>query len=178
MAERATIARPYAKAAFAYARENGRVAEWSRWLGVAREVVLSDEYSQLMRSPNIPLSQLVDLIASICGADLDVPGRALLSLLMENQRVASLPEIAEHFEALAAEDQNVAEVEIVSAVQLDESQRERLAAAMRRRLQRDVRLDCKVDPALIGGAIVRSGDFVIDGSLRGRLERLMNAVVG
>jgi F-type H+-transporting ATPase subunit delta len=172
MAERATIARPYAKAAFAYARENGRVAEWARWLGVAREVVLSDEYSRLAQSPGVQVSQLVELIASICGADLDAPGRAFLSLLMENQRVDYLPEIAEHFEALAAEDQNVAEVEIVSAVQLDESQRERLAAAMRRRLQRDVRLDCRVDPALIGGAIVRSGDLLIDGSLKGKLERL------
>src|SRR5262245_25658080 len=172
MAERATIARPYAKAAFAYARENGRVADWSRWLGIAREVVLSDEYARLAQSPDVQVPQLVELIASICGDNIDSHGRAFLSLLMENQRVDYLPELAEHFDALAADDQNVAEVEIVSAVQLDEAQRELLAAAMRKRLQRDVRLDCWVDPTLIGGAIVRSGDLLIDGSLKGKLERL------
>ena len=172
MAERATIARPYAKAAFAYARENGRVADWARWLGVARQVVSSDDYARLAQSPDVHTSQLVELIESICGSDLDANGRAFLALLAENQRVDYLPEIAEHFAALVADDQNVAEVEVVSAVPLDDEQQQRLAAAMRKRLQRDVRLSCKVDPTLIGGAIVRSGDLLIDGSLKGKLERL------
>jgi len=172
MAERATIARPYAKAAFAYARENGRVADWARWLGTARQVVSSDDYARLAQSPGIHASQLVELIESICGSDLDANGRAFLALLAENQRVDYLPEIAEHFDALVADDQNVAEVEVVSAVALDDAQQQRLAAAMRKRLQRDVRLSCKVDPALIGGAVVRSGDLLIDGSLKGKLERL------
>jgi len=172
MAERATIARPYAKAAFAYARENGRVADWARWLGTARQVVSSDDYARLAQSPGIHTSQLVELIESICGSDLDANGRAFLALLAENQRVDYLPEIAEHFDALVADDQNVAEVEVVSAVALDDAQQQRLAAAMRKRLRRDVRLSCKVDPALIGGAVVRSGDLLIDGSLKGKLERL------
>jgi len=172
MAERATIARPYAKAAFAYARENGRVADWARWLGTARQVVSSDDYARLAQSPGIHASQLVELIESICGSDLDANGRAFLALLAENQRVDYLPEIAEHFDALVADDQNVAEVEVVSAVALDDAQQQRLAAAMRKRLRRDVRLSCKVDPALIGGAVVRSGDLLIDGSLKGKLERL------
>jgi len=172
MAERATIARPYAKAAFAYARENGRVADWARWLGTARQVVSSDDYARLAQSPGIHASQLVELIESICGSDLDANGRAFLALLAENQRVDYLPEIAEHFDALVADDQNVAEVEVVSAVALDDAQQQRLAAAMRKRLRRDVRLSCRVDPALIGGAVVRSGDLLIDGSLKGKLERL------
>jgi len=71
-----------------------------------------------------------------------------------------------------ADDQNVADVEVVSAVALDESQQQRLAAALQKRLQRQVRLQCSVDPTLIGGAIVRSGDLLIDGSLKGKLERL------
>jgi hypothetical protein len=94
MAERATIARPYAKAAFAAAREQGRLAEWSRWLGNARGVVLSEEFRLLERSPGVSAAQLEELIAGICGADLDAQGRALLGLLTENGRLDFLPEIA------------------------------------------------------------------------------------
>ena len=172
MAERSTIARPYAKAAFSYARENGRVADWKGWLGVAREIVSSDEYALLARSPGVQPSQLTDLIVSICADGLDAGGRAFVDLLSENHRIDYLPEIAEQFDALVTDDQNIAEVEIVSAVALDDSQRQLLAGAMRKRLQRDVRLTCTVDPTLIGGAIVKSGDLLIDGSLKGKLERL------
>ena len=178
MAERATIARPYAKAAFAAAREQGRLAEWSRWLGNAREVVLSEEFRLLESSPGVSAAQLEDLIAGICGADLDAQGRALLGLLTENRRLDFLPEIATQFKALEAEDQNVADVEIVSATALGDEQKARLAAALRTRLRRDVRLQCTVDPGLIGGAVVRSGDLLIDGSMKGKLERLETELTG
>ena len=178
MAERATIARPYAKAAFAAAREQGRLAEWSRWLGNAREVVLSEEFRLLESSPGVSAAQLEDLIAGICGADLDAQGRTLLGLLTENGRLDFLPEIAVQFKALEAEDQNVADVEIVSATTLGDEQKARLAAALRTRLRRDVRLQCSVDPELIGGAVVRSGDLLIDGSLKGKLERLETELTG
>jgi F-type H+-transporting ATPase subunit delta len=178
MAERATIARPYAKAAFAAAREQGRLAEWSRWLGNARGVVLSEEFRLLERSPGVSAAQLEDLIAGICGADLEAQGRALLGLLTENGRLDFLPEIAAQFKALEAEDQNVADVEIVSATTLGDEQKARLAAALRTRLRRAVRLQCTIDPALIGGAVVRSGDLLIDGSLKGKLERLETELTG
>jgi F-type H+-transporting ATPase subunit delta len=172
MAEPATIARPYARAAFAYAREKQALAGWSRWLGKAAGVVASDDYARLAQSPGITTGRLVELITSIVEADLDPAGRALLALLAENQRVNYLPEIAGQFAALVADDENVADVEVVSAAALDEAQQARLSAAMRKRLQRDVRLTCRIDPTLIGGAVVRSGDLLIDGSLKGKLERL------
>jgi len=178
MAERATIARPYAKAAFAAAREAGTLDRWSRWLANAREVVLSEEFQKLERSPGVSTGQLEQLVAGICGADLDAEGKALLRLLTENGRLDFLPEIAARFKELEAEDRNVAEVEVVSATALDERQKERLAAALRARLNRDVRLTCATDPALIGGAVVRSGDMLIDGSLRGKLERLETELTG
>ena len=172
MAERATVARPYAKAAFAYAREQGRLDAWSGWLGTARATVLSDEYAAFERSPGVQTRQLEELIAGVSGAALDANARAFLDLLAENGRLGYLPEIADRFEELKAEDANVADVEVTSAVQLDETQRERLAGALRARLRRDVRVHCTVDPSLIGGAVVRSGDMLIDGSLVHKLERL------
>jgi F-type H+-transporting ATPase subunit delta len=178
MAERATIARPYARAAFAYAREQGRVAEWSAWLATARDIVLSEEFQQLERSPGVGTADLEALVAGICGDGLDAPGRAFLRLLTENGRLDFLPEITTRFKELEAEDRNVADVEVVSATALDGRQQERLSAALRARLGRDVRLSCSVDPALIGGAVVRSGDLLIDGSIKGKLERLETELTG
>jgi F-type H+-transporting ATPase subunit delta len=178
MAERATIARPYAKAAFAVAREQGTLDRWSGWLASAREVVSSEEFHKLERSPGVSTAQLEALVADICAAAIDDHGRALLRLLTENGRLDLLPEIAERFDELVAEDRNVAEVEVVSATALDGAQQSRLAAALRTRLNREVRLTCSVDATLIGGALVRSGDMLIDGSLRGKLERLETELTG
>lgn len=172
MAERATVARPYAKAAFAFARDHGALEQWSAWLQLAGGVVSSDEYAKLASSPGVGERQLRDLIAGVCGERLDAHGRVLLDLLVENDRLGYLPEIAARFEELKAEDQNVADVEVVSAVALSDAQQQRLAGALRTRLRRDVRLHCSVDPSLVGGAVVRSGDMLIDGSLAGKLARL------
>jgi F-type H+-transporting ATPase subunit delta len=172
MAERATIARPYAKAAFAFAQEQGRVREWSDWLATARDVVRSADYRRYASAPDVHTSQLVELVAGVCGERLDAAGRNFLAVLAENGRVDYVADVADRFEELRADSENVAEVELVSAVALDEAQRERLAAALRTRLKRTVRLHCSVDPALVGGAIVRSGDLLIDGSLQGKLARL------
>lgn len=178
MAERATVARPYARAAFAHASEAGRVAEWSGWLATARSVVASDEFRKLERSPGITGADLTGLVTGICGAALDSHAQAFVALLAENGRLDFLPEIAAQFEELKAEAENVVDAEVCSAATLDERQRERLAAALRRRLGRDVRLHCSVDPALVGGAIVRTGDLLIDGSLKGRLARLETELTG
>jgi F-type H+-transporting ATPase subunit delta len=148
------------------------VAQWSGWLATARSVVASDEFQKLERSPGISTADLTALVAGICGDALDDHGRALLALLAENGRLDFLPEIAAQFEELESEADNVVDAEVCSAAALDERQRERLAAALCKRLGREVRLHCSVDPTLVGGAIVRSGDLLIDGSLKGRLERL------
>ncbi len=178
MAERATVARPYARAAFAHASEAGHVAEWSGWLATARGVVTSEEFHKLERSPSITEANLTGLVTGICGDALDSHAKAFVALLSENGRLDFLPEIAAQFEELKAESENVVDAEVRSAAALDERQRERLAAALRTRLGRDVRLHCSVDPSLVGGAIVRSGDLLIDGSLKGRLERLETELTG
>ncbi|MDH4165860.1 MAG: F0F1 ATP synthase subunit delta [Gammaproteobacteria bacterium] len=172
MAERATVARPYAKAAFAHARDKNVLDAWSGWLGTARAIVSSDEFEAFQNSPGVRKQQLKELVAHVCGDALDANARAFLDLLAENGRIGYLPEIATHFDELTAEHQNVADVEVVSAAELNAAQRERLAGALRARLRRDVRLNCTVDPALIGGAVVRTGDLLIDGSIANKLQRL------
>lgn len=172
MAEKATIARPYAKAAFESARSHHAFDRWSTVLATASSVVQDERVARLLWSPSVTPEQLSGLIGDIVGGALDEQGRNFLATLASNRRLALLPEIATMFEALRADAENTADVQVISAVQLDDAQKQRLAAALRKRLKRDVRLHCEVDASLIGGAIVRAGDFVIDGSLKSRLDRL------
>ena len=176
MAEKVTIARPYARAAFAAAQDHNTLAQWSELLVKATAVVTDETVAKLLTSPRVTASQLVDLIGEAAGQALDVHGRNFLDTLAHNHRLNLLPEIAAIYETLRAEVENIADVQIVSAVPLDDAQRERLSAALRKRMRREVRLHCEVDASLIGGAVVRSGDLVIDGSLRAGLERLANSI--
>ncbi len=178
MAEKATVARPYARAAFEFAREHSRLAQWGDALATASAVIADERVEPLLANPLVADEELLGLVTGICGSRLDQPMRNFLATLVQNRRLALLPEIAAAFHARRAEVENVADVEVVSAVMLDEAQRGRLIAALRKRLGREVRLTCEVDPQLIGGAIVRAGDLVIDGSLRTRLERLASAISG
>jgi len=172
MAEKATIARPYAKAAFESARQHSALERWSTVLATASSVVQDERVARLLSSPKVKPEQLSVLIGDIAGGDLDEQTRNFLATLASNRRLGLLPEIASMYEALRAEAENTADVQVVSAVALDEAQKQRLASALKKRLQREVRLHCEVDASLIGGAIVRAGDFVIDGSLKARLDRL------
>lgn len=176
MAEKVTIARPYARAAFEYASASNALGRWSELLATASAVVADGRVARLLTNPRVTPEQLVGLIADIAGAAVDEHGRNFLGMLAQNRRLGVLPEIAASYEVLRAEVENVADVQITSAVALTEAQRERLAAALKKRLQREVRLHCEVDATLIGGAVVRSGDLVIDGSLKARLERLAGAI--
>src|SRR5688572_1401377 len=176
MAEKATIARPYAKAAFESARQHRALESWSKVLATASSVVQDERVARLLSSPKVKPEQLSGLIGDLAGGDLDEQTRNFLATLASNRRLGFLPEIASMYEALRAEAENTADVHVVSAVALDEAQKQRLAAALKKRLQREVRLHCEVDASLIGGAIVRTGDFVIDGSLKARLERLASAM--
>jgi len=173
MAEKATIARPYARAAFAHARAAGALPRWSETLGIATAVVTDARVAELLGNPRVAPAELVRFIVDIAGterASADVQN--FLTTLAESRRLALLPEVAAMFETMRAEIENIADVEIVSAVELSEAQRQRLAGALKKRMGTDVRLHCSVDPKLIGGAVVRSQDLVIDGSLDARLKRL------
>jgi len=172
VAERATIARPYAKAAFEYARDAKAFTEWSRGLEVAAEIVADPRVSVLSTSPSLTAADLAGLVTDVAGANLSGEMQNFVRVLAENRRLPLLPEIAAQYEELRAAVENTVDVEVTSAVALDAAQSENLKRALNARLKRQVRMQNSVDASLLGGAVVRAGDLVIDGSLKGRLERL------
>jgi len=176
MAENIIVARPYAKAIFELAREGDAVEEWGSMLALACRTLEDDAFLVYMHSPGAEPGRLVDIILSVCGEHAGELQQNFLRLLAENRRLGSLRAIAEEFANLRDEHENVADVEVTSAVPLSEEQKQEIGAAMKSRLGKNVRLNCDVDAALIGGAIIRSGDVVIDGSLRGRLDQLSGVV--
>ena len=172
MADRLTIARPYARAAFEEAHERHSLPAWSRALRVGAEVVKDPRIGELMGNPRVTPQQLADLLIGIAGDSLGAEGQNFLRTLADNHRLPYLPEIAAQFDTLKDAAEGMADVTVTSAAPLDAGQLQKISAALSKRLKREVRLHCALDPQLIGGAIVRSGDLVIDGSLRSRLERI------
>jgi F-type H+-transporting ATPase subunit delta len=176
MAERLTVARPYAKAAFETARASKQLAAWSRALSAAAAGVAEPAAQTLLGSPKLPKAQLAQIFVELVGSGIGEPGANFLRVLADNRRLGLLPEIAQVFEALRAEAERSIEAVVVSAAPLDDKTREALARALKQRLDREVTLKCETDPRLIGGAVIRAGDLVIDGSVRSKLERLGHAL--
>ena len=177
MAELATTARPYARAAFATAGAASQLAEWSAFLSRAAAVVRDPQALPLIGNPRVSLPELVDFLLQIAtdgkpSAEQAAQQRNFLQLLADNRRLKLLPEIAAQFEVLRSEAERIADVDVISAQELTAEQSKKLQAVLERRLGLAVRLLPQVDKSLVGGAIVRYGDFVVDGSLRGRIERL------
>ena len=170
MAERITTARPYAKAIFALARKDNSLGAKSIGLQRAATVVADPQVHGLLGNPHVTPAQLADLVNGIAG--LDDNGRNFVTLLAQNRRLGFLPEIAALFEQMKAEVENAVDVEVIAASALSTDQESRYAAALQKKLGRQVRLHTRVDGSLLGGAVLKAGDLVIDGSLKGRLDRL------
>jgi len=178
VADEATIARPYARAAFAHAHAAGQLAAWGEMLERASVVIGDARVGALVGNPHVQRAELVSFVAELVGASGNEKALNYLRLLADNGRLALLPQIAVQYAALRAEVENTVDVTVTSALPLTAEQAEKLTQALTRRLRRTVRLSSTVDPSLIGGAVVRAGDFVVDGSLRGRVERLGNTMAG
>jgi F-type H+-transporting ATPase subunit delta len=178
MAEKTTIARPYAKAVFAIARGQNRLEPWLNALTLAAIVVSDARVAPLLTNPRVTSADLAALVAEVVGGELDEEGRVLIKVLAANRRLGYLPEIAEMFAHLKSEAERAIDVTVTSAVELSAEQQKKLAAAVEKRLDRTVRLHSKLDPSLIGGAVLRADDLVIDGSLKGRLDRLESELIG
>ena len=166
MSELTTIARPYAKAAFDFAIEQSAVEKWTEMLGFAAAVA-EDETVKAYLSSSLSAQKLADTVISICGEQLDQYGQNLIRLMAENKRLSAIPTVFEEFKHYVEEHQAIAQP-------LNATQIEKIAAAMEKRLARKVKLNCNVDSSLIAGVVIRTEDFVIDGSSRGQLARLAN----
>ena len=185
MADNNTVARPYARAAFEVAQENDALAELSESFAAARAVLSDGQVAAFLAVPSLTdkerLSFLQDLFGKVVGegsvfAGGSEHGTNFVKLLLENDRVGVLPEIADHFEALKARVENTVDAVITSATALSAEQETAIASSLKEKLGRDVRVTTEIDETLIGGAVIRAGDVVIDGSLRARLEGLANAL--
>ena len=177
MADETLAARPYARAVFDIATAGGTYERWSNTLGFWSAVVSDPGMRERLAEPGSTAKQKAALIEQV-SENVDDDGRNLLALLAENERLPSLPAIAAEFERLQGQSEGVVEAHVVSAYELSDDQRSRLTEALGKRFSRKVRLTTEVDQDLIGGAIVRAGDTVIDGSIRGRLAGLERTVAG
>ncbi len=176
MAELATLARPYAKAVFEVARSDGDLDRWSRMLALLAAAAENETVRTLLTSPNVEEVVKAEKIADLCADELTERGRRFLMVLARYKRLPLLPEIRALFEALRAEAQSTLDVTITSAYDLSGDELESLKSALSRRFQREITVRTDVDASLIGGAVIRAGDTVIDGSVRGRLAKLAETI--
>lgn len=176
MAEKTTIARPYAQAILALAKEQNAMQQWSDMLQYAAVVAADEEMAALIASPKLSDEQLAELFLDICGDKLNEHGKSMIRILAENDRLDILGEVTELFEIERAQSEGIIEAEVISAVELNDAQKGSITESLKKRLGRDVTLNCSVDAAIVGGAIIRAGDVVIDGSVIGKLEKLATAL--
>jgi F-type H+-transporting ATPase subunit delta len=177
MAELSTLARPYAKAAFEYAVAAGALDRWSQALGLLAALAGEDKIAVLLGAPNYTGRERATVLLEVCGDAFDSAVRNFLQLMAANDRLLLLPEVHEQFQALKANLERTVDISVTTANVIGDDQRERLAAALTKRLGRDVRIQVSIAPTLLGGALIRAGDTVIDGSLRGRLHKLADALL-
>jgi F-type H+-transporting ATPase subunit delta len=176
VAEKVTIARPYAKAVFADARDKKRLPQWSEVLRIAAQVSSDARVATLFGNPHVSASQLAQFFNDIGGKAFDADAHNLIELLAAGHRLELLPFIAQLFEQMRSDYERVLDVTLSSAVPLSKEQTERFTAALAKRFGRDVRLHTKVDPSLLGGAVLQADDLMIDGSVQGGLAQLATQV--
>lgn len=184
MADNNTIARPYAQAAFDVARATGALADWSASLQTAGALFEGGTLAEYLGNPSLGEAKQLDFLSGLfdkAGAKVfaggNTQGTNFLKLLLEYDRADVLPEIARHFESLKDIVENTIDVTVKSAAPLSDKDKQQYVAALEKRFGRKVELTTEIDEQLIGGAVIRAGDVVIDGSLRARLESLANALV-
>ncbi len=172
MAEIQTLARPYAEAVFELAQGGKTLARWSEMLVFIAAVAADENIQRLAGDPRVERARFLELFLGICGKNVSDDGANFIRLLVENRRLGLLPEIVAQYEALRADAEARVEATVVSAFPLETAQVKTLGDALKRRFGRDVNLTTQVDKTLLGGVVIRAGDLVIDGSVRGRLAEL------
>ena len=176
MSELSNVARPYAQAMFELAKDGGDFTTWGNQLDFLAAVAADNRVEGVLKNPAITAEQQVELLSGICGDELSDEGANLIKLLVKNGRVGALPDIATRFAEQRAEAESTIEADMVTASAIDADQQRQFAEALQAKLGRTVKLDFKVDEELIGGAVIRAGDWVVDGSVKAQLEQLVGAL--
>ena len=171
MAELNTVARPYTKAVFEFARDAGTIDNWSTSLLDAAQVASDGVMKSILGNPALTSEQKADAVITVL-ADLDESGKNFIALLAENNRLALIPEISAQFEQLKANQQSNVEIDVTTAYELDEQQQQILTQALSAKLGRDVSITSTVDKSILGGLVIRTQDLVIDGSVRAKIAKL------
>ena len=177
MAEKSTIARPYAQAAFDIANEKGDLKGWSEMLQLTAAVSSDALMQDMIGNPSIEKEKIIDIILGVCADKLNDAGKNFVRVLAENDRLNVIAEIAQRYEEHRAEEEKTVEAEVTSAFSLSEAQIKQVTEALKKRLGREVNLVTKIDDTIVGGAVIRAGDLVIDGSVSGQLEKLATTLM-
>jgi F-type H+-transporting ATPase subunit delta len=176
MAELATLARPYANAVFAVAKQDGELERWSRMLGFLAVAAGDSQVKLLLDSPEVADEQKAFRLSEVCGDELNDRARKFVQTLARNKRLDLIDEIRAQFESLRAAEEQVLDVEVVSAYPLSDEHSAAIGSSLRAKYSKEVNLTSVVDRNLLGGAIIRAGDTVIDGSVRGKLDKLAESL--
>lgn len=167
------IARPYALAAFETARDKQQLPTWKAVLNMASLIAQDPAVIKLLANPTLSSDTLLRLFQDVLSGHLNQEQENFLALLAQYDRLNLLPEIAELFHTYCANLENISSIRVVTAVQADEAFKQQLTQSLSKRTQQQVTLQCEVNPHILGGAIIYIGDKVIDGSVRGKLARLL-----
>jgi F-type H+-transporting ATPase subunit delta len=177
MATTSAIARPYAQAAFEYAQAQSDLPGWEAMLKSSAEAIAQPELAAIVSNTRVTSEQWFDLLSSILGPVLNDSRQNFLRLLTDNSRLAALPEIAKLFKEYEALNNKTAEAQVYTAVPMNEAQQTKLAQKLEKLFNNHITLNCQIDESILGGAVVRVGDKVIDGSVRGELTRLLDFAI-
>jgi len=178
MSELSTLARPYAEAVFRIAQGENDLAGWSSRVATLAAIVSDAQLARLDADPAVAADRVAALVIDVAGADLGERGASFVKVLAENGRLALLPVISEQFDTLKASAEGTLEATITSAQEMAQGQVDELVAGLRAKFNRAVNVQVALDPELIGGAVITIGDQVIDGSVKGRLQRMSFALQG
>lgn len=172
MSELATLARPYAAAVFKRSLETGTTEKWSLSLAFMSAVLNDKEISALVANPKVSRERLSALMLDICQGQVDDEGANFLKLLIQNNRLTLVPTVAVQFEVLKAESEGYVDVEVATAFAFSKEEKQSFTSTLEKTLSKKVHMNVTVDKSLIGGVLVRAGDRVIDGSIKGQLQQL------
>jgi len=178
MQENTTIARPYAIAAFEHAQEEGKLGDWSAMLNVLNMVIADEQMQVVLDNPRLDETFVCDFVLEICGDHLSENGKNFVKLLVQAGRLSLAPLIYKLFEQKRTDAEGIAEVELISAYALDAMEQNKIAEVLAKRIGKKIEVSTSIDNTLIGGAVIRIGDSVIDASVKGHLKQLGNELVG